>query len=97
MEQAEQRNSEGDWEGLTSFDKKKQIQAEGKVKGGVIVNFNSRMLKSNNGGWTERANFHVEFSRFSEANKDRMGREVGKDEKELSVQAIPYGDIGAEL
>ena len=37
---------EGDCEALTSFDKYKQIQTEGKVQEGAPVNLNSKTLKS---------------------------------------------------
>ena len=80
----EQRNSKGEWEGLTSFKKNKQIRTGGKVEGGAPVNLNFKTLKStmpvsNNLGSTKRANFHEELARSSEANKDCKGEvRVGK-------------------
>ena len=80
---AEHHNSEGKWEALTSFDKKKQIRTGGKVQGAAPINLNSKILKftmpaSNNRGLAKRGNFHEELAKYSETNEDR------EEEKERS-------------
>ena len=96
---AEQSNSEGKWEALTSLDRNKQIQTGGKVQGGAPANVNSKALKSttptsNNRGWSKRANFHEVLAGTSERKKRRGGR---RDEESCNWQWFPMEIQGQNI
>ena len=90
---AEQRNSEGEWEALTSFKKNKQIRTGGKVQGGAPSTMPASKIE---GEPKEQISMRDWADPQKPTKTLNERREGSKDEEEPPLPAVFYGDLGEE-